>query len=41
MDQRLRALESAVQGQQVLAESVFDSEPTTSDFSEDKDDTND
>ena len=41
MDQRLRALESAVQGQQVLAESVFDSEPTTSDFSGDKDDTND
>ena len=41
MDQRLRALESAVQGQQVLADSVFDAKPTTSDFSEDKDDTND
>ena len=40
-EQRLRSLESAVQGQQVLAESVFDAKPNTSDFSEDEDDTND
>ncbi len=34
-EQRLRALESAVQGQQVTSESVFDAEPNTPDFSAD------
>ncbi len=36
MDQRLRALESVVQGQQVTSESVFDAKPNTPDFSEDE-----
>ena len=40
-EERLRALESAVYGQQVPAESVFDVAPKVSDFSEDEDDTND
>ena len=41
VEQRLAALESTVQGQQVPAQSVFDAKPNTSDFSEDEDDTND
>ena len=36
VQQRLAALESAVQGQRVPSDSVFDSEPITSDFSVDK-----
>ena len=41
LEQRIATLEAVVQGQQVLAQSVFDSEPTTSDFTEVEDAAND
>ncbi len=40
-EERLRALESAVYGQQVPAESVFDVAPKVLDFSDDADETTD